>query len=128
MIDTDTTTDGEERMTTGVVRRSTPGGTSELAGAVLIIESPWDRLVGLWRLSRRDDVALVFEYQTRADRRVTALGMPVGIDVIWLESRTVQRVQTVGPWWGIGRYGADTVLELPAGHASEVGPGDEIEW
>lgn len=48
------------------------------------------------------------------------------LDVIWLDGTEVVNVSTLQPWRGIGMARADRILELPAGTANGVSPGDTI--
>jgi uncharacterized membrane protein (UPF0127 family) len=48
------------------------------------------------------------------------------IDVLWLQGEEVAQVKTLSPWTGLGLARADTVVELPAGAAADVEPGDRV--
>jgi len=48
------------------------------------------------------------------------------LDVIWLADGEVVRVARMKPWRSIGMAKADVILELPAGNAEGVQPGDTI--
>lgn len=57
---------------------------------------------------------------------VHMLFMRVPIDVVWLVDETVQRTARLSPWTGFGVARADRIIELPAGGADGVEPGDRI--
>jgi uncharacterized membrane protein (UPF0127 family) len=57
---------------------------------------------------------------------VHMLFMRVPIDVVWLVDETVQRTARLSPWTGFGVARADRIVELPAGGAEGVEPGDRI--
>lgn len=80
----------------------------------------------MFRQSLPDDAALVFRFQTQADRPLHMVFVPFAIDAVWLCDEVVQRVATLSPWTGHGRAVADTVIELPAGGASGVSAGDRV--
>jgi len=48
------------------------------------------------------------------------------IDVIWLVDDEVTRVERMHPWRSIAMAKADRILELPAGAADGVEPGDTV--
>ncbi|MEF8783636.1 MAG: DUF192 domain-containing protein [Haloarculaceae archaeon] len=57
---------------------------------------------------------------------VHMLFMRVPIDVVWLVDETVQRTARLSPWTSFGLARADRIIELPAGGAEGVEPGDRI--
>lgn len=57
---------------------------------------------------------------------VHTLFVRVPIDVIWLVDDEVTAVKTLQPWRGIGTARADRIIELPAGGANGVTPGDRV--
>jgi uncharacterized membrane protein (UPF0127 family) len=59
-------------------------------------------------------------------RAIHMLFVRTPIDVIWLRDDVVQQVKTLQPWRGFGWQPADTVIELPAGAAAAVEPGDTV--
>ncbi len=70
--------------------------------------------------------ATVFRFDTVAPRRVHTLFVRGALDVIWVARERVTHTATLQPWRIGPRYGADTVVELPAGEAAEVSAGDRI--
>ena len=48
------------------------------------------------------------------------------LDVLWLVDDEVTRVARLDPWRGIGVARADRIVELPAGAADGVEPGDAV--
>lgn len=48
------------------------------------------------------------------------------LDVIWLNAGEVVRVAGMKPWRSVAMAKADVILELPAGNAEGVEPGDTI--
>lgn len=57
---------------------------------------------------------------------VHMLFVRMSLDVIWLVDDEVTRVATMHPWRSIGMAKADRILELPAGNAEGVEPGDTV--
>lgn len=113
----------------GLIHQPVDGSPpTRVADRVYRPESIRDRLIGLGQLARGGAVAVVFSWETTAKRRVSMVGMPFAIDVIWLTARRVARTARMGPWTGTERSPADTVIELPTGHAADIVPGDQIEW
>ncbi|MFW5965259.1 MAG: DUF192 domain-containing protein [Halodesulfurarchaeum sp.] len=81
----------------------------------------------MFRPSLPPDYGLVFPFESVERRGVHMLFVRVAIDVLWLEDGTVQAVETLEPWTGFARAPAKTIVELPAGVASAVSPGDTVE-
>mgnify|MGYP000212270107 CR=1 FL=1 len=114
------------------------GDRHTLATNVELADTSLKQMRGLmFRRSIPDDYALVFEKDapgfplslvttTRAkmDAHMLFVGMP--IDVVWIDDGTVTQVATLSPWTGSGIARADTMIELPAGTADAVEPGDQI--
>lgn len=80
----------------------------------------------MFRQSIPPNYALVFPFDTVGRRSVHMLFVRFPLDVLWLRDERVQQVKTLQPWTGFGIAKADTLIELPAGSASEVAPGDTI--
>jgi len=80
----------------------------------------------MFRRSLPDDHALVFRFDRQKPRSLHMVFVPFAIDALWRADGVVQQVRTLSPWTGHGRTVADTVIELPAGAASEVEPGDRV--
>ena len=98
-----------------------------LATEVDLADTTLARARGLmFRRSIPDDYALVFRFPAVGRRDVHMLFVPFPIDVVWLADGAVERVKTLRPWIGLGSARADLMLELPAGAAAGVEPGDSI--
>jgi uncharacterized membrane protein (UPF0127 family) len=80
----------------------------------------------MFRRSIPADYALAFEFDDAATRNVHMLFVPFPIDAIWVTDDTVTAAKRLRPWLGLGRARADTLLELPAGAATDVTPGDTV--
>lgn len=78
------------------------------------------------RRSVPEDFALVFRFDGAATRRVHTLFVAFPLDVLWVADDTVRRVERLHPWRGYGAARADTLVELPAGGATGVEPGDRV--
>jgi uncharacterized membrane protein (UPF0127 family) len=52
--------------------------------------------------------------------------VPFDIDAVWLVDGEVEAVKRLRAWRGYGRARGDTVVELPAGAADGVDPGDRV--
>jgi hypothetical protein len=52
--------------------------------------------------------------------------VPFPIDALWLVDGEVTRRKRLSAWTGLGWGTADTIVELPAGAARGVEPGDAV--
>lgn len=104
------------------------GGTERtLATEVEFADGLVSQGLGLmFRRSIPDDYALVFRFDSPSTRGLHMVFVPFDIDAIWLVDGAVQATKRLRAWRGHGRVRADTVLELPAGAADGVEPGDRI--
>lgn len=99
-----------------------------LASEVAVADSMFSQMRGLmFRRSIPDDYGLLFRFDTAESRSLHMLFVPFAIDAIWLVDGEVTKVKRLRPWVGLGWGTADTIIELPAGAADEVEPGDRIE-
>ncbi|WP_340099943.1 DUF192 domain-containing protein [Salinibaculum salinum] len=108
-----------------------------LASTVELADSTLSQAKGLmFRSSIPDDFALVMEVGgdgglfslTSGPPRqfVHMLFMRFPIDVLWLDGDRVVETARLSPWTGIGVAKADRIIELPAGAADGVNPGDTV--
>ncbi len=98
-----------------------------LAATIEFADSLWSQTRGLmFRRSIPDDYALVFEFGTARTRDVHMLFVRFPIDVVWTVDDIVQRVDQLRPWRSFARDRADRIIELPAGTAAAVEPGDRL--
>ncbi|RZH66833.1 DUF192 domain-containing protein [Natrinema altunense] len=109
----------------------TPSGDgaarSVLATTVDLADSIASQTRGLmFRRSVPDDYALAFRFESAQRRTLHMLFVFVPIDAVWVVDDVVQRVETLRPWRGVARESADLILELPAGAAADVEPGDRL--
>ncbi|MFA9515696.1 DUF192 domain-containing protein [Halopenitus sp. H-Gu1] len=99
-----------------------------MATDVEIADSTLSKARGLmFRRSIPDDYALVFPFETAETRTLHMLFVPVSIDAVWVVDGTVTQTKRLRPFVGIGFARGDTVIELPAGSAAAVDPGDAID-
>ena len=118
------TTEPERPEGAGGRRASTP---AVLATNVDVAESLLSQTRGLmFRRSLPDDYALVFRFDSAAVRDVHMLFVFVPIDAVWIVDDVVQRVERLRPWRGFAREECSTLIELPAGAAADVSPGDRL--
>ncbi|ATW87948.1 hypothetical protein halTADL_1155 [Halohasta litchfieldiae] len=115
-----------------VHRRGPPDDLSPeertIATEIEIADSFLSRARGLmFRRSIPDDYALVFQFETPEDRDLHMVFVPFAIDAVWLVGTEVTAVKRLRPWIGLGHNVADTVIELPAGAADDIEPGDTVE-
>lgn len=107
-----------------------PAGDAEdavLATTIDVADSLLSQTRGLmFRRSLPDDYALVFEFNGARTRDVHMLFVFVPIDVVWTVDEVVQRVDRLQPWRSFARENADRIIELPAGTAATVEPGDRL--
>jgi uncharacterized membrane protein (UPF0127 family) len=80
----------------------------------------------MFRRSIPDDYAMVFRFDRAKPRTFHMVFVPFPIDVVWLVDEEVTAVEKLRPWIGFGRATGDTVIELPAGAAEDVEPGDIV--
>jgi uncharacterized membrane protein (UPF0127 family) len=89
----------------------------------------------MFRSGIPDEYALVMEvggnspipFASGPPRQVVhMLFVRFALDVIWLDGGEVVRVARMKPWRSIAMAKADVILELPAGNADGVEPGDTI--
>jgi uncharacterized membrane protein (UPF0127 family) len=108
-----------------------------LARNVDVAESSLSQARGLMgRSSLPDDYALVLEvgggdswlpFAGGPSRQIVhMLFVRVPIDVIWLADDEVTKTARMRPWRSIAVGKADRILELPAGAAENVAPGDQV--
>jgi len=98
-----------------------------LASDIELADSFWSRTRGLmFRRSIPDDYGLVFRFEAAQKRDLHMLFVPFPIDAVWTVDGEVTAVKRLRPWIGLGRARAETVVELPAGAADAVEPGDAV--
>ena len=108
-----------------------------LARTVEVADSTLSQAKGLmFRSSIPDDFALVMEVGGGSDlvpltsgpprQSVHMLFMRFPIDAIWLDGERVVKTAQLSPWTGLGIAKADRIIELPAGTADGVKPGDTV--
>lgn len=114
------------------------GGPDErvLATEVELAETVGEQTKGLmFREEVPEDFAMVFRFDDppwwtpdllAELRSIHMLFVRESLDVIWLRDGTVEQVATLSPWTGLGLARADTILELRAGAADGVEPGDTV--
>lgn len=90
------------------------------------IDSFGSRVRGLVRLALRDDCALVFDFDSVADRRASTLMTPLSLDIVWTKRGQVTRVVRLNPWTGVACGKGDGVFEFPVGPGKDIKPGDEL--
>lgn len=107
-----------------------------LARNVEIADTALTQMRGLmFRSGFPDSFALVMEVGgekllpfTSGPKRhsVHMLFVKVPLDVIWLDGEEVTRTAQMQPWKSIAMGKADRIIELPAGAAEGVEPGDRV--
>lgn len=98
-----------------------------LASNVRVVDSIFGKARGLmFRRSFPDWGGLVFPFDRTVTRSVHMLFVPFPIDVLFLIDGRAERVDRLSGWTGLARARADTIVELPAGRASDVEPGDRV--
>jgi uncharacterized membrane protein (UPF0127 family) len=103
------------------------GDRQRLASDVDVAESRLAQGRGLmFRRSIPDDYALVFPFGSVGTRSLHMLFVPFSIDALWLVDDEVTKVKRLQAWRGVGWGRADCVVELPAGAAHAVEPGDRV--
>ena len=110
-----------------VVHEPADGASRTLATDVDVADGIVSQGLGLmFRRSIPDDYALVFPFARTSKRGLHMLCVPFDIDAVWLVDGEVEAVKRLSAWTGRGRATADTVIEMPAGAADGVEPGDRI--
>ena len=104
------------------------GGTRRtLATDVETADTFLSRARGLmFRRSIPDDYGLLFRFDGADERDLHMLFVPFDIDAVWLVDGEVTETKRLRAWRGLGAAVADTVIELPAGAATDVEAGDTI--
>ncbi|WP_408958513.1 DUF192 domain-containing protein [Natrinema sp. 74] len=101
--------------------------TESLATNVDLADSLVSQTRGLmFRRSIPDDYALVFRFGPAKVRDLHMLFVFFPIDAVWVVDDIVRRVERLRPWRSFARARADLIVELPAGAAAEVEPGDRL--
>jgi uncharacterized membrane protein (UPF0127 family) len=132
-----------------LVHESADGRRAVLATDVETVDSLAGKTRGLmFRESLPEGYALVFRFDrslvervagrlphpfsglaTLARRRsIHMLFVRVPLDVVWLDDGEVVQVRRLRPWRDTAAAPADTVVELPAGAADDVEPGDRVTF
>lgn len=120
-----------------VVHEPSGGGEAAvLARTVETADTVGEQATGLMgKTSLPEAYALVFRFGDSPGwlpatlthwRSIHMLFVRIPLDVVWVLDGTVTKTRTVRPWTGFGLGRADTVIELPAGSAADVSPGDTI--
>jgi hypothetical protein len=112
-----------------LVHRPADGsGERSLASRVELADTVVSRARGLmFRRTMPDDSALAFRFNRPARRSLHMMFVPFDIDAVWVVGDEVTRVARLSAWVGIAAGTADLVVELPAGTADRVEPGDTLE-
>ena len=111
-----------------VVHRPPEGPDRILATDVEVADSLLRKARGLmFRRSVPDEYALVFPFCRPVTRGLHMVCVPFDVDAVWLVDGRVEAVKRLRAWRGYGRARGDTVVELPAGTADAVDPGDRVE-
>ena len=98
-----------------------------IATEIEVADSFLSRARGLmFRRSIPDEYGLVFRFGEPASRDLHMVFVPFAIDAVWLVDGEVTAVERLQPWIGLGKATADMVLELPAGAAADIEPGDTV--
>lgn len=98
-----------------------------LATTVDLADSLVSQTRGLmFRRSVPADYALVFRFDSARVRDLHMLFVFFPIDAVWVVDGVVQRVERLRPWLGFARDRANLIVELPAGAAADIEPGDRL--
>ena len=104
-----------------------PGESRVLATEVEVADSFFARMRGLmFRRSIPEEYALVFRFERPSTRSLHMLFVPFPIDAVWLVDGEVTQIERLRPWIGFAWARADVILELPAGTAEGIEPGDRV--
>ena len=113
----------------GVRVRHHPEGGPErtLATDVEFADGIVSQGIGLmFRRSVPEEYALVFPFGSTRRRGLHMVFVPFDIDAVWLVDGEVEAVERLRAWRGHASHRADTVVEMPAGAADGVEPGDRV--
>lgn len=102
------------------------GREQVLAMDVTPLDRPWTRARGVIGREPVRGEAYRLEWDQVKPRGIHMLGVRRPLDVLWLVDDVVQAVETLPAWRGHSSHPASSVVELPAGEAAAVGPGDEV--
>ena len=105
----------------------TDGTERTLADDVDVADGLVSQGLGLmFRRSVPDGYALVFPFGSAKRRGLHMLCVPFDVDALWLVDGEVRAAKRLSAWTGRGRARADLVVEMPAGAADGVEPGDRV--
>lgn len=105
----------------------TDDGERTLADDVEVADGFLAKVRGLmFRRAVPEGYALVFTFGRPATRGLHMVFVPFDIDAVWLVDGEVTAVRRLAAWTGLGRARADTIVELPAGAADGLEPGDVV--
>jgi uncharacterized membrane protein (UPF0127 family) len=103
------------------------GDVRTLASSIDTADSTFAQARGLmFRRSIPEDYALVFRFGDPGVRDAHMVFVPFDVDAVWVETEEVQHVETMAAWTGRAEARCDTLVELPAGAASDVRVGDRV--
>lgn len=103
------------------------GPTRPIATRVVVADSFLQRARGLmFRRSFPEGHAMLFRFSAPKSRTLHMVFVPFPIDAIWLRDGVVERTARLRPWVGLARGRGDVIVELPAGAAEGVRPGDRL--
>lgn len=116
-----------DRIDMRVVHRT--GNEEEtLATAVELAEGLFAKGRGLmFRRTFNEGAALAMPFSSVRPRSLHSVFVLFPFDAIWVSEGTVTRVARFEPFRSVASARADLVLELPAGSADGVEPGDTVE-
>ena len=119
-----------------------PAGDGRGAGSRVLateVERPESALANAKGLRFRDALPADYAYVMDIGRSSTLPGfggarrtvvdmlfVRVPLDVVWLVGEEVVGVDRLDPWRGVAAGKADTIVELPAGAATDVTVGDTV--
>ena len=98
-----------------------------IADSVEHAETPLAQARGeMFRRSLPAGHALVFPFEEPDSRTIHSFFVFVPLDVLWVVDDEVTKIERLQPFRGLSHGIADTVIELPAGAADGVEPGDTV--
>lgn len=103
------------------------GDATQLATTVERATSIIDQTVGLmFRRNLPEDYAFCIDFTRPKISGIHSFFVFEPIDVIWVSGDTVVKTKRMNPFRGLGIATADRIIELPAGAASDISPGDTL--
>ena len=104
-----------------IIATSPDGDTQQLADTVRVANTVVSQSLGLMgKRPLQPGEAMLFTFRETRPRRVHTWFVRGTIDILWVSNEQLVAIETLSPWSIGGKHSADTIIELPAGTASDL--------